>query len=216
MENKIPLLIGADTGSETSKDSYAKCYLLHCTSEKEMFIGNAAKSSHTGVSKAGAHASYAATEGIREEIGGRWTSGGWQVPDGTVLKITATVKRGWGSILETAQMYIKVRKDGPLQTVKVPLIDGPRSTLTEAKFYGRFDILTPEEVFHEDGIEVPEKYVPLHSEANRSSVFIVETQSSEKAPRRLMEAKVVGSKGNEVVVRSRVRRRRLKIPKNRG
>ena len=204
-------LISTMTGSEAQSDAFVKIYAFHVGKDgKDQFISKA--KTMTSAVKGGVPTYEGAVAGITKEIGGSWIMQSYEVGEGEILKINTQKKEGWNTLLRSAQIFLHVRENGPLQEVTINLLNRPRSRFPRAVFSGRFDILTPDEVFNMYGIVVPAHYHRFFSPLAQEKVYSIRQLQPEKAPLERVEMrKVKGDDGITTTVRVRKRFRNLEV-----
>lgn len=200
------------TGNENQADAYCKVYAFHIGFDgTETYLSKAASVGNT-VKKLGYSAKEPAVRGVSEKIGGGFIMQNFELPESTLLKVAVTRNLSWGSLLENAQMILRMRKGAAHRKLKVKLLQMKESAFQEAVFEGRFDLLTPAQMYTDHKVSINPNFLKFHSETNRNRIFVDEIIEPEKTKTPTLVTQTIYKEDGEAInVTKRKRLRNIKI-----
>lgn len=133
------------TGKEARDEVYSKHYVFWVPRTREAgqecFLGEAVSNPRSGITSLGTVSRVPAITG-KNDLRGTWHTSQVSCPSGTVFKISGTRKMQRLSLPKTANLFLRVREDGPMHRIKFPTLQMNDSTLSFVEVVGRVDVLT--------------------------------------------------------------------------
>ena len=214
------MLIDVTTGGELFKDVSAKTHTFFVPSTKypgtETHIGilSAVKhkenNPHNVTRLAKAVVTNAHTR-LSAEMGGSWSTGTIDVPEGMVLKIFMGRSLGYGQMRVQGNLLIRVREYAAYRRIGIATTQHPDATNKDVHIEGRFDVLSIEEA-RSLGVDIPKGkeyfYDPLMIKKGFTEKIMYPEILSAPQLKSTIE---VNSKGEEVEVILHRKRRMLKL-----
>lgn len=203
------MLIQVTYGNENFQRSSAKYQILTCRSqnfmsapEAQTHLWVAARDRLHDVKRQGHMRQIPAAPG-KKEVFGKWTSTGYEVPEGLLLKLHGQRKLAEmvSGKVTNACMFLKIREGAPLIRVTGRLSgDARASQRAVTVFEGRADVLTLEDAVLE-GFEVRPAFALAFEGYNVRTLFQVKQLAAGLQERTIIEKRIVeNSQGEQVVV----------------
>lgn len=185
-------LLSTTTGKENQVISSVEVNAYFCPPRREESpLFAAVKVQGDIIRTVGSYSGHQARNGIAAEVGGRWHKQGYDFNEGTIIKIWVRRKGNLRSAPEIGAVYLRMRENGPLQRLRIPLLGQTDSVLGDATYEGRFDLLTLKEVA-KAGIIINADYAYQASRVQASKVIFAEILEQEREPVRVeVHAEVV-------------------------
>lgn len=204
------------TGEINMRKQSAKAYVFHSpraggVGNAEVFLDKASDNGPTRevINRIGRGDFCAAIPGCKPEIVGRFVKCSYDVPDGEVLKVFVSVRRGYGNRPLTGAVFLRMRAKAAHRVLRFKLLDHADAAYTHAEVEGTFDVLTVEEA-KALGCKVKKQFASYHTASAAASVLTenVVVQEEVEAPVRLERKQVTDERGevHTVVVAKRKRR----------
>jgi hypothetical protein len=173
-------LISVITGQENQMECHARIHVFHtptdaCRAFDEMPLSRfvTVVGGEEICRKHGAPTIFEAVDGYRGEVGGTWYQQQYEIREGELLKIFASLKKDWNSVPAIANLFVRIRANAPLMKVRVKLLGKANSKLDHGEIIGRMDVLTLQEAKDRGAIINP-LYTHYYAEHNVQKLFTYE------------------------------------------
>lgn len=211
------MVVKTMSGSETRNSGNAKVHVFWCPTPEERvkfgdvgetFLNNAKRM--RGDLTQMSFAQENAFPGLRKELG-TWKTQVWNLPEGMILKVFASTKTNWNTLMNRGTLYLRVRDGAAFRRILIPLTGAEGARFTHASLEGSVDILTLDEV-KGYGINVAPQFEPMCGQAAVRKTFQFEELQPEKSPKALRTTTTIQTdEGKEKVIVSRKRRRSMDL-----
>lgn len=209
------MLLSVTSGSENFPDvGVSKFYTFYTPcrehSGTEAHIGQRAKMRQANLIPSGFPQGHPAAPGFIDHYG-RWTMSTYDVANGVMLKIFASMKRHGVSRATTMNQLIRVRAGAALRRINFRTLGWSKGAFAVVHVEGRFDLLTVEEATRL-GVVIPESFVGTYRPMQPNGLLTCDVLDAETVSEPVLADRMItNTAGEAVAVPAAYRRRALDL-----
>lgn len=141
---------------------------------------------------------------------GAWFDTNYAIREGTVLKVTCKQSAAHlGDRIRAQQTLLRVRANGPLQRLRMDLLDRPGRLVASGMVYGRFDVITLEDALKR-GVNIHPKFHHLFQKVFGDVMELTQVEGETAAQEKVEEREVADAEGDTIIISKRRRARNLR------